>query len=197
VNCTVLFFSGSQGDPPTGRPRPATRRTARPSRRARPAGTRAPRARVSACRCARSGAADPPDTYRQEPELGRLARVLEARGPARADVTRRTAIALVRLGQEGLDVGGELGVMLEQEPVRGVGVDLHRGVRDPRLLPIAAGGPAGDWGFLVSPTRRRAASSPPVTDPVARSRGGWRQTGVGPTLSVVEGSVADAIARKA
>src|SRR5215475_10816569 len=49
---------------------------------------------------------------------------------ARAAVTQPTAIALVRLGQEGLDVGGEFGVMLEQEPVRGVGVDLHRGLRD-------------------------------------------------------------------
>jgi hypothetical protein len=30
--------------------------------------------------------------------------------------------------EEGLDVGGEFGVVLEQEPVRRVGVDLHPGV---------------------------------------------------------------------
>ena len=43
---------------------------------------------------------------------------------------RRTAIALVRLGQKGLDVGGELGVVLEQEPVGRVEVDLQPGPRD-------------------------------------------------------------------
>jgi LuxR family maltose regulon positive regulatory protein len=39
----------------------------------------------------------------------------------------RAALGLV---EEGLDVSGELRVVLEQEPVRRVGVDLHPGLRD-------------------------------------------------------------------
>ena len=36
----------------------------------------------------------------------------------------------MRVAEEGFDVGGEFGVVLEQEPVRSVGVDLHYGLRD-------------------------------------------------------------------
>jgi hypothetical protein len=36
----------------------------------------------------------------------------------------------VIVAEECLDVGGEFGVVLEQEPVRRIGVDLHPGVRD-------------------------------------------------------------------
>src|SRR5882757_10710924 len=45
--------------------------------------------------------------------------ISSARGPGQANLP-----GLARRAEEGLDVGGELGVVLEQEPVRGVGVDL-------------------------------------------------------------------------
>jgi hypothetical protein len=58
-------------------------------------------------------------------------------GPAQRDRDRDRASGSAARGghsaaavQEGLDVGGELGVVLEQEPVRGVGVDLDPGARD-------------------------------------------------------------------
>ena len=57
-------------------------------------------------------------------ETNRLPQVEEHRSSS------QTGVALVRLGQESIDVGGELGVMLEQEPVRRVEVNLHRSLRD-------------------------------------------------------------------
>jgi hypothetical protein len=58
-------------------------------------------------------------------QLGGGAGLAAAKGPGQANLP-----GLARCAEEGLDVGGELGVVLEQEPVRGVGVDLHLGLRD-------------------------------------------------------------------
>ena len=41
-----------------------------------------------------------------------------------------TRSRLTRITQESLDVRCKFGVVLEQEPVRRVGVDLHPGLRD-------------------------------------------------------------------
>jgi hypothetical protein len=61
---------------------------------------------------------------------------------------------LAGVGEECLDVGGELGVVLEQEPVRRVGVDLHPGVWD------QAGEQVGVAGKIIGSLSPLATSLP-------------------------------------
>jgi hypothetical protein len=59
-------------------------------------------------------------------------------------------------GKECLDVGGELGVMLEKEPLRRVRIDLHLGLRDQACEQVRVAGQ--DHRVAVAVRGRRLAT---------------------------------------